>query len=115
MTYSELQDLCYEKRISMTSIAECADMTLRGFRTGMLNSTLQMKVVERVCRKLNITPNRFFNWDVDGAAYNTTQVGVMNNQNIGTVGLEMLQQQLATKDEQIKQLQQLLNKVLDNQ
>lgn len=110
MTYNELQDLCYEKRISMTTLAECADMTLRGFRTGMLNNTLQMKVVKTVCRKLNITPNRFFNWDLDSATYNTTQVGVTNNQNIGATGVDILQQQLAVKDEQIKQLLNLLNK-----
>lgn len=110
MTYNELQDLCYEKRISMTTLAECADMTLRGFRTGMLNNTLQMKVVKQVCRKLNITPNRFFNWDLDSATYNTTQVGVTNNQNIGATGVDILQQQLAVKDEQIKQLLNLLNK-----
>ena len=35
---------------------------------------------------------------------------MVNHQNIGAMGVEILQQQLATKDEQIKQLLQLLNK-----
>lgn len=110
MTYSELQDLCYKKRISMTSVADCANMTLRGFRVGMMNRTLQIKVVDSVCKMLGITPNDFFGWDNDISTYNTNMVGDNHHNNIGTAGIEILQQQLATKDEQIKQLLQLLNK-----
>lgn len=110
MTYSELQDLCYEKRISLTSVAESANMTLRGFRVGMINRTLQIKAIEAVCNRLNITPNQFLGWKEDSSTYQTNQLGVVNNQNIGTSGVEILQQQLAVKDEQIKQLLNLLNK-----
>ena len=110
MTYSELQDLCYEKKISLTSVAECANMTLRGFRVGMLNRTLQIKAIEAVCKKLNITPNQFFGWEDKSGTFTTTQVGVMNSQNIGSSGVEILQQQLSIKDEQIDKLLALLNK-----
>lgn len=110
MTYSELQDLCYEKRISLTSVAECANMTLRGFRVGMINRTLQIKAIEAVCNRLNITPNQFFGWKEDLSTYQTNQLGVVNNQNIGTSGMDILQHQLVVKDEQIKQLLNLLNK-----
>lgn len=115
MTYSELSDLCYKKKISLTSVALCANMTLRGFRDGVTKRTLGIKALEAICKKLEITPNEFMGWSDLPSQFNTTQVGVMNNQNIGAVGVEILQQQLATKDEQIRQLQQLLNKVLDNQ
>lgn len=110
MTYSELQDLCYEKRISLTSVAESANMTLRGFRVGMINRTLQIKAIEAVCNRLNITPNQFLGWKEDLSTYQTNQLGVVNNQNIGTSGIEILQQQLSVKDEQIMQLLNLLNK-----
>ena len=85
MTYSELQDLCYEKRISMTSVADCANMTLRGFRVGMMNRTLQIKVVDSVCKMLGITPNVFFGWDNDISTYNTNMVGDNHHNNIGMI------------------------------
>lgn len=110
MTYSELSDLCYMRKKSLTSIAESAGMTLRGFREGMNKQTLGIKAILPICESLGITPNEFFKVNDQVANYNTTQVGVMNNQNIGAAGIEILQQQLQTKDEQIKQLFQLLNK-----
>lgn len=115
MTYSELSDLCYARKISLTSVAESANMTLRGFRDGMNNRTLGIKALEAVCKMLEISPNEFLGWEEKRSTFNTTQVGVMNNQSIGSNGIDILQQQLAVKDEQIKQLQQLLNKALDNQ
>lgn len=110
MTYSELSDLCYKKKISLTSVAESADMTLRGFREGMNKQTLGIKVLESICRKVGITPNEFLGWKEDSATYQANQVGVVNNQQIGAAGIEILQQQLAIKDEQIKQLFELLKK-----
>lgn len=110
ISYSELSDLCYKKKISLTRIANCANMTLRGFRDGMNKQTLGIKAILPICSELGITPNDFFGVDGSSTTYNTNQVGVVNNQNIGAMGVEILQQQLATKDEQIKQLLQLLNK-----
>lgn len=108
MTYSELSDLCYARKISLTSVAESANMTLRGFRDGMNNRTLGIKALEAVCKKLEISPNEFFGWEEKCSTFNTTQVGVMNNQSIGSNGIELLQHQLAVKDEQIKVLMELL-------
>ena len=110
MTYSELSDLCYTRKKSLTSIAECANMTLRGFRDGMNKQTLSIKAILPICKELGISPNDFFGFDGKSTTYNTNQVGVVNSQNIGSAGIEILQQQLQTKDEQIKQLLQLLNK-----
>ena len=110
MTYSELSDLCYARKISLTSVAESANMTLRGFRDGMNNRSLGIKALEAVCKRLEISPNEFLGWEEKYSTFNTTQVGVMNSQSIGSNGIDILQQQLAVKDEQIKQLLQLLNK-----
>lgn len=110
MTYNELQDLCYEKRISLTSVAECADMTLRGFRLGMKNRTLAMSAVDAVCKYLCLTPNDFFGYNNDGVTYNTSMVGENHHNNIGVTGIDILQQQLTIKDNQIKELMELLKK-----
>lgn len=110
LTYSEIVDLCAEKRITFASLAKGAGMTPHGLKYAIQKKTLQGGVIFTICSILNITPNQFFNWDTDSATYNTTQVGVMNNQSIGAAGIEILQQQLQTKDEQIKQLLQLLDK-----
>lgn len=110
MTYSELSDLCYKKKISLTRIADCANMTLRGFREGMNKQTLGIRAILPICAELGISPNDFFGVDGSTNTYNTNQVGMVNHQNIGAMGVEILQQQLATKDEQIKQLLELLKK-----
>lgn len=113
MTYSELQDLCYQRKISLTSVAESAGMTLRGFRDGMNKRTLGIKALEAVCNKMNISPNEFLGWEIKQPTYNTTQVGVMNNQQIGAAGIEILQQQLITKDDQIKELNDQIKQLLN--
>lgn len=110
MTYSELSDLCYKKKKSLTRIADCANMTLRGFREGMNKQTLGIRAILPICTELGITPNEFFGIDGSTNTFNTNQVGMVNNQNIGAMGVEILQQQLAIKDEQIKQLFELLKK-----
>lgn len=110
LTYSEILDLCAEKRITFASLAKSTGMTPHGLKYAIQKKTLQGGVIFTICSILNITPNKFFNWDSDSSTYNTTQVGVMNNQSIGAAGIELLQQQLVIKDEQIKHLLELLKK-----
>lgn len=110
LTYSELSDLCATREISLTELAETCNMTLRGFRDAINNNTLSARAIIPICIKLGIAPNDFLSWDKKLSTYNSNQVGVFNTQNIGSAGIEILQQQLQTKDEQIKQLLQLLNK-----
>lgn len=111
LTYSEISDICAEKRITVTKLAENVKMTLHGLKYALQRQTVSSQVVSSICRELDITPNRFFRWEDKCDTYNTTQVGVMNNQNIGTTGIDILQQQLAVKDEQIVHLLNLLNKL----
>lgn len=110
LTYSEIADLCADKKITFAALAKSTGMTPHGLKYAIQKKTLQSGVISTVCNILSITPNQFFNWEADSSKFTTTQVGVMNNQNIGAVGIEILQQQLQIKDEQIKQLLHLLNK-----
>lgn len=110
MSYNELSDFCRDNGIEIKSLCENVGITTQGLAKGMKKQSLGMLVVKALCDELNISPNRFYGYETSGQTINTTQVGVMNNQNIGAMGVEILQQQLATKDEQIKQLLQLLNK-----
>jgi DNA-binding Xre family transcriptional regulator len=111
LTYSEIMDICAEKKITVTKLAENVQMTLHGLKAALQKQTVSSQVVFAICKELDITPNRFFRWEDCVSNYNTTQVGVMNSQNIGSNGIELLQQQLTVKDEQIKHLLNLLNKL----
>lgn len=130
MTYSELSDLCNKRKISLTSVATSADMTLRGFRDGMNRQTLGMKAIEAICTTLEITPNQFFGWNESeegqaardkqgiskGYAIENTQHkqvqngGIGNTQHIDIASVSVLQEQIKIKDEQISRLLALLEK-----
>ena len=110
MTYSELSDICDAKRILLKNVAESSGLTYDGLRNGMNKQSLGMTKVLKICEYVGISPNQFYGYEATGQTINTTQVGVMNSQNIGVTNIEILHQQLSVKDEQIKQLLQLLNK-----
>lgn len=112
MSYSELSDFCYDNKIEIKSLCERIGITTQGLAKGMKKQSLGMLVVKALCDELNITPNRFYGYETSGQTFNTTQVGVMNSQNIGAMGVEILQQQLAVKDEQIKQLSEQIKQLL---
>lgn len=109
LTYNELSDICDQKRILLKNVAESSGLTYDGLRNGMIKQSLGMTKVLKICECVGITPNQFFGIE-DQQTINATQYGLSNSQNIGTTGIDILQQQLAVKDEQIKQLFILLNK-----
>lgn len=113
MTYNELTDICNAKQILIKNVAKKSGLTYDGLRNGMTRQSLGMLKVIRICEAVGITPNRFFGWTDEKSEYNMHQVGVVNNQNVGAMGVELLQQQLAIKDEQINNLHQLLNQLLN--
>lgn len=110
MTYNDLSDICDAKRILLKNVAQSSGLTYDGLRNGMIKQSLGMTKVLRICEAVGITPNQFFGWNEEKSTYNTNQVGMVNNQNIGAAGIEILQQQLQTKDEQIKILLELIKK-----
>ena len=110
MTYSELSDICEQKRILLKNVAENSGLTYDGLRNGMNKQSLGMIKVLKICESVGITPNQFFGIE-DHQTINATQYGLSNSQNIGSAGIEILQQQLNKKDEQIDHLLNLLNKL----
>ena len=110
MTYSQLSAFCYDNGIEIKSLCQKIGVTPQGLAKGMKKQSLGMLTIKALCGEIKITPNRFFGIDDIQQQFNTTQLGISNTQNIGAAGIEILQQQLATKDEQIKQLLNLLNK-----
>lgn len=109
MTYSELSDICDAKRILLKNVAENSGLTYDGLRNGMNKQSLGMTKVLKICECVGITPNQFFGVD-SNQTINATQLGISNTQNIGAVSVELLQQQLSVKDEQINHLLELLKK-----
>lgn len=113
MTYSELSDFCYDNGIEIKSLCQRIGVTPQGLAKGMKKQSLGMLTVKSLCDEIKITPNRFFGCDDSSTQFNTTQVGVMNSQNIGAAGIEILQQQLITKDDQIKELNDQIKQLLN--
>lgn len=108
MTYSELSDICEQRRILLKNVAENSGLTYDGLRNGMNKQSLGMTKILKICEYVGITPNQFFGYEVSNTI-NANQYGISNSQNIGAIGVEILQQQLATKDEQINKLINLLS------
>lgn len=110
MNYSTIQDLCIERKMKIKELCSYIGMSYPGLRTSLESGKLSADKCLALCECLKITPNRFFGCPEDPRMYNTTQFGVQNNQQIGTANLDILREQLTIKDEQIKQLLNLLNK-----
>jgi DNA-binding Xre family transcriptional regulator len=114
MTYSELQDVVFEKKITIQEVANHIGMTYNGMKTSFENQTLPIRSVSALCEYLGITPNRFFNWketktnDIHNNNSNIQNGGVGNIQNADATTIAALQDQLRVKDEQIAKLLNLL-------
>ncbi len=114
MTYNDLQNIAFEKKITVQSIASHIGMTYRGMKTSFENQTLPIRSVSALCEYLGITPNRFFNWkepktnNIHNNNSNIQNGGVGNIQNADATTIAALQDQLRVKDEQIAKLLNLL-------
>ena len=109
MVYSEIQDLCELRRFRISDIYRHLGMTYQGLKTSLDNGKLASDKVVLLCQKLSITPNEFFGWDkLNKNTYvnSNVQNGNFNTQNNATI--DVLKQQLSVKDDQIKELLQLL-------
>lgn len=113
MTYQELQDLCDEKRTSVTAVAAEIGITFDGLKKGVAKESLSMTSVMKLCKVLGIDPNTFCRWDkqvVGDVNYGNMQKG--GKKNTITIGsseelrktIDMLEQELKTKNEQIAKL-----------
>ena len=111
MNYSELQIACEQRKMQIKEVANALNMSYTGLRDALNKDTLSIKKLLPLCQLLQISPNEFVKWNGASAhTYNATQVGMLNNQNVGTGGLELLKEQLKIKDTQIEKLLSLLDK-----
>lgn len=108
LTYNELTDICEQKRITITEVANVSNMTLSGFRKAMRKFSLPADKVILVCDYLQITPNDFFK--VKDATGDTGCNKYGQNQTINQIPtelkdtIEILRNQLEEKDNQINNL-----------
>lgn len=63
MTYSELSDICDQKRILLKNVAENSGLTYDGLRNGMNKQSLGMTKILKICEYVGITPNHFFGYE----------------------------------------------------
>lgn len=113
MTYNQLQSLLEKKRITVKEVFEICEMSYMGFKTAMENQTLPIKKVVPLCNFLGISPNEFFGYNDDSTAISNNAVqigGTANMLQYEQKTVDILKEQLETKDEQIQQLLNILNK-----
>lgn len=111
MVYSEVKDLCETKKITIAALADHIGMTRQGLKASLDNNKLSSDKLFMLCKYLQITPNQFFRIPENATIIgnNIQQTGAVNMQQVQN-GIDILQQQLAKKDEQIDKLLTLLNK-----
>lgn len=112
MTYEEIRDLCEQKRTTVTSVSEEMGITLLGLKKGLQNESLGIKNVMELCRVLDIDPNTFCGWNRESGDVNYGNMQKGAKKQVMTVGsseelkrtIDMLEQELKTKNEQIAKL-----------
>ena len=109
LTYSELQDLCSAKKITIAYLVKQINITRQGLMSALERQSLGVKYVIGICKILNITPNQFFRITDHSVSVGTinSQTGVVNVQQMQS-SIDTLSQQLTKKDEQIATLLELL-------
>lgn len=103
MTYSEIQDLCERRKITVSDISCRIGMSYTGFKTSLETGKMNANKVVLLCKELGITPNTFFGWEkINPVTYvdSNVQNGNNNVQNIMST-VDVLRDQLAAKDAQL--------------
>lgn len=111
MNYNEFQSLCESRKLQIKDVVNAIGMSYTGLRDSLNNQSLPLKKLTPLCKLLHISPNEFLGW-ANGHTYNNSNVqnGDSNNMQIIQGNIDTLKEQLAVKDDQIKQLLTLLNK-----
>ncbi len=125
MIYSELQDLCFARKITVKSLYNALGMTRSGFQAAIDNQSLPIKRLLPLCSKLGISPNQFFGIEETpttiaakdsavqlGGNSNTLNYALSDNETIKLLSEQIKEKdrQLSEKDKQISQLMKLLSK-----
>ena len=111
MNYNDLVILAKQKDLSVTEFAKQIGMTRQGLQTATTNKTIAMDKIINLCRILGITPNEFFEWEVDTGTVGVyaSNISGVNTQN-SNEAIKALKDQLKEKDRQISRLMTMLEK-----
>lgn len=110
MNYTEIQDLCTLRKVTVSDIICRIGMTYQGFRDSLDRQSISASKLQLLCKELSISPNTFFGWEkISPVAYidSNVQNGNNNVQHIMTT-VDVLQKQLEVKDAQIAELLQII-------
>lgn len=100
MNYSKIEDLRNSKRFSKTEIAGRLGMTLNGYEKMISLKTLNVERLEKLCEIFKVPINYFFD-DNEKIQEVNEAAGEYSTRN-----KELSEQLLASKDEQIRLLQE---------
>ena len=115
LNYSSVLDLCETRRIKVKDLCSYIGLSYPGLKIGLDTQKMSADKIYSLCQCLNISPNYLFRWEDEISSWSSeiTQVGMLNSQNFGVVGVDLLRQQLEEKDRQIaardSQIEKLLN------
>ena len=110
MTYNEVIALAKKQGFDRKNLSSATGLTEDGLTKAIKNQTMQAKHVIKLCNFLHISPNELFDF-VPGSENNVTisqNGGVGNQQTNITSSITALEKQLDTKDNQIKELLEII-------
>ena len=112
MVYSEIQDLCNFRKITVKEVCSNIGMTYQGFKTSLDTNKLSSDKIVLLCKVLDISPNDFLGWKSVGTAQQIQTGCVGNAQYMDTRAVELLQQQLSIKDKQLCEAQEQISRLI---
>lgn len=120
MTYNELKNHCNLIHISVSDLCREIDITIDGLKKGIVNESLALRYVLPLCKSLGIEPNQFFGVGessgdkIYGAQNKGGKKQIIQQGNTEALEhtIEILKEQLTTKDEQIAAKDRQINKLL---
>lgn len=113
MVYSEIQDLCNLRKITVKELCSSIGMSYQGLKTSLETNKLSSDKVLLLCKSLLITPNDFFGWSASYSAQQIQTGCVGNSQYIDTRAVDLLQEQLSIKDKQLTEAQEQISKLIN--
>ena len=109
MKYTKLKSLLYQKEITVAEFCEKLQLTRQGLQKSLDNDLLPYNKVAKCCEILGISPNEFFEWEIEQAppmpymAAEGFMAGAPKSKE-----LSALLNQLAVKDREIDRLLRII-------
>jgi transcriptional regulator with XRE-family HTH domain len=83
MNYQLIKTLCQKKGLTLEALAEDVGMSRTGLNTSLKNGTLKVDTLEKISKKLNVSPSHFFgSTEVDNIKQLIKQGIILNTQNL---------------------------------